>query len=44
VRTGYGRGELAYQAAGWPRPPDLVADDLLQAVTRILAAEEAAAP
>lgn len=39
VKTGYGLGELEQQAPRWPRPPDLVADNLLQAVERILAAE-----
>jgi D-glycero-D-manno-heptose 1,7-bisphosphate phosphatase len=37
VRTGYGLGELANDAPGWERPPDLVADHLLAAVGRILA-------
>jgi len=37
VRTGYGRGELENDAPRWPRPPDLVADDCLSAVSRILA-------
>jgi len=36
VRTGYGEGELAHKAAGWPRPPDLVAANLLQAVSHVL--------
>jgi D-glycero-D-manno-heptose 1,7-bisphosphate phosphatase len=36
VRTGYGLGELAYHAPNWLRPPDLVADHLLEAVERIL--------
>jgi D-glycero-D-manno-heptose 1,7-bisphosphate phosphatase len=36
VRTGYGRGELAYLAPSWSRPPDLVAEHLLEAVERIL--------
>ena len=43
VRTGYGRGELEHHAAGWPRPPDLVAEDLLQAVIGILDRAGAAA-
>lgn len=37
VRTGYGLGELTYQAPRWKRQPDLVADHLLEAVERILA-------
>jgi D-glycero-D-manno-heptose 1,7-bisphosphate phosphatase len=41
VRTGYGLGELAWHAARWSRPPDIVADHLLEAVDRIL--EEAGA-
>ena len=40
VRTGYGRGELELHAPAWPRPPDLVADHLLEAVVTILAGEE----
>ncbi len=40
VKSGYGRGELAYHARTWPRPPDLVAENLLEAVERILAGEE----
>lgn len=36
VRTGYGLGELTYQAPQWKRQPDLVADHLLEAVERIL--------
>ncbi|HET9314866.1 MAG TPA: HAD family hydrolase [Vicinamibacteria bacterium] len=36
VKSGYGRGELAYHAPSWPRQPDLVAEDLLEAVSRIL--------
>jgi len=41
VKTGYGRGELENHAASWPRPPDLVAEHLLEAVSRILAAPAA---
>jgi D-glycero-D-manno-heptose 1,7-bisphosphate phosphatase len=36
VLTGYGRGELEYHAASWRRQPDLVAENLLEAVERIL--------
>jgi D-glycero-D-manno-heptose 1,7-bisphosphate phosphatase len=42
VKSGYGLGELTYHAPRWPRPPDLVAEDLLEAVGHILA--EAQAP
>jgi D-glycero-D-manno-heptose 1,7-bisphosphate phosphatase len=41
VRTGYGAGELTYKAPAWPRPPDLVAEHLLEAVERIVAGEGA---
>jgi D-glycero-D-manno-heptose 1,7-bisphosphate phosphatase len=36
VRTGYGEGELVHNGPHWPRQPDLVAENLLCAVTRIL--------
>ncbi len=36
VKTGYGLGELTHLARSWPRPPDLVAENLLEAVERIL--------
>jgi D-glycero-D-manno-heptose 1,7-bisphosphate phosphatase len=36
VLSGYGRGELEYQSAEWPSPPDHVADDLAGAVEWIL--------
>ena len=36
VLTGYGRGELEYHSADWPRPPDWVAENLLEAVRKIL--------
>lgn len=36
VLTGYGRGEYEYQRHQWPRPPDWVADNLLDAVEKIL--------
>src|SRR5207249_2262201 len=42
VRTGYGRGELLWHAPSWPRPPDIVADHLLEAVERILSEAEGA--
>jgi D-glycero-D-manno-heptose 1,7-bisphosphate phosphatase len=40
VRTGYGRGELEHHAPAWPRPPDMVADHLLEAVVTILTGAE----
>ena len=39
VKTGYGLGELLHLAPSWSRPPDLVAENLLEAVERILARE-----
>ena len=36
VRTGYGAEDLRLNAAGWPRHPDFVADDLAAAVDWIL--------
>ncbi|HEX8493609.1 MAG TPA: HAD family hydrolase [Pyrinomonadaceae bacterium] len=35
VLSGYGRGEWEYQRSAWKHEPDLVAEDLLQAVERI---------
>jgi D-glycero-D-manno-heptose 1,7-bisphosphate phosphatase len=43
VKSGYGLGELTYHAPSWPRQPDLVAEDLLEAVERILNEAEAEA-
>ena len=37
VLSGYGRGEWEYQRHQWPVPPDLVAQDLLATVKKILA-------
>lgn len=37
VLTGYGRGELEHLSAAWPHRPDLVAENLLEAVRKILA-------
>jgi D-glycero-D-manno-heptose 1,7-bisphosphate phosphatase len=39
VKSGYGLGEITYLAPGWPRQPDLVAENLLEAVERILGRE-----
>jgi D-glycero-D-manno-heptose 1,7-bisphosphate phosphatase len=36
VKSGYGLGELSYLAPGWARQPDLVAENLLEAVEQIL--------
>lgn len=36
VLTGYGRGEYEHQRGTWPRMPDLVAQNLLDAVEKIL--------
>jgi D-glycero-D-manno-heptose 1,7-bisphosphate phosphatase len=36
VKSGYGLGELTYLAPAWSRQPDLVAENLLEAVERIL--------
>jgi D-glycero-D-manno-heptose 1,7-bisphosphate phosphatase len=37
VMSGYGRGEWEHQRANWKNQPDLVADDLLEAVRVIVA-------
>jgi D-glycero-D-manno-heptose 1,7-bisphosphate phosphatase len=42
VKSGYGLGELAHHAPGWKRQPDIVADNVLEAVERIVSAGEAA--
>ena len=39
VLSGYGRGEWEYQRATWQHEPDLIADDLLAAVRKIIAQE-----
>lgn len=36
VLTGYGRGELEHQSHGWQHRPDLVAENLLEAVRAIV--------
>ncbi len=41
VLTGYGRGEWEYRRASFPVEPDCVADDLLDAVEWVIAAESA---
>lgn len=43
VRTGYGRGELEHHAASWERPPDMVAEHLLEAVEQIVTRVESEA-
>jgi D-glycero-D-manno-heptose 1,7-bisphosphate phosphatase len=40
VLTGYGRGELEHQSQAWPRRPNLVAENLLEAVRKIINAED----
>ncbi|HET7293345.1 MAG TPA: HAD family hydrolase [Vicinamibacteria bacterium] len=42
VKSGYGLGEWTHHAPGWKRAPDLVAEQLLDAVSRILEGEAAA--
>lgn len=42
VKSGYGLGEWVHHAPRWPRQPDLVAEHLLEAVERILFAEDRA--
>ncbi len=39
VKSGYGLGELTHLSPSWARPPDLVAENLLEAVERILGRE-----
>jgi D-glycero-D-manno-heptose 1,7-bisphosphate phosphatase len=41
VLTGYGRGELEHQSDGWRHRPDLVAENLLEAVLKITERSEA---
>jgi len=40
VLSGYGRGEWEYQRAAWQHQPDLVAEDLLEAVKKIVMSTE----
>ncbi len=42
VKTGFGREEYETQRERWPRPPEFVAEDLLEAVRWILSRERAA--
>ena len=39
VLTGYGRGEYEHQSHAWKHRPDLVAEDLLEAVRKIISEE-----
>lgn len=41
VKTGYGLGEWTHLAPSWPRQPDLVAENLIEAVESILGREAA---
>jgi D-glycero-D-manno-heptose 1,7-bisphosphate phosphatase len=36
LMTGYGRGEYEYRRNDWPRMPDLIAENLLEAAKLIL--------
>jgi len=40
VLTGYGRGELEFQSEGWKQRPDLIAENLLEAVKLIVTSDE----
>ncbi|MDT7806998.1 MAG: D-glycero-D-manno-heptose 1,7-bisphosphate phosphatase [Acidobacteriota bacterium] len=40
VLTGYGRGELEHQSHAWEHRPDLVAENLLEAVKKIVEGSE----
>jgi D-glycero-D-manno-heptose 1,7-bisphosphate phosphatase len=40
VLTGYGRGEFEYQREAWRHQPDLIADNLLEAVREIIGRDE----
>ncbi|HVF43603.1 MAG TPA: HAD family hydrolase [Pyrinomonadaceae bacterium] len=44
VLTGYGRGEFEYQRGAWRHEPDLVAENLLEAVREILRTDAASRP
>lgn len=40
VLSGYGRGEWEYQSGAWEHQPDIVAENLLEAVRQIIKAED----
>lgn len=40
VLSGYGRGEWEYQRAAWKHEPDMVAEDLLEAIKKIVTSDE----
>jgi D-glycero-D-manno-heptose 1,7-bisphosphate phosphatase len=40
VLSGYGRGEWEYQRTAWKHQPDMVAEDLLEAVRKIISNDE----
>jgi D-glycero-D-manno-heptose 1,7-bisphosphate phosphatase len=40
VLTGYGRGEIEYQSETWLQRPDLIAENLLEAVKTIVMSDE----
>jgi len=42
--TGYGRGEFEYHARQWPRQPEHVVENLLEAATLILEDLQARSP
>jgi D-glycero-D-manno-heptose 1,7-bisphosphate phosphatase len=44
VLSGYGRGEWEYQRAGWKLQPDMVCENLLEAVTSIVNRTELPTP
>jgi D-glycero-D-manno-heptose 1,7-bisphosphate phosphatase len=39
VMTGYGRGEWEYQRSAWKHRPDMVAENLLEAVRKIVTSD-----
>ena len=44
VMTGYGRGEYEYHRHRWPRMPDLIAENLLEVVKKIVEEPSLSAP
>ena len=36
VRTGFGEGSLEFESKGWPRQPDLIADNVYRAIADIV--------